>query len=546
MKNILILFLCLPFTVHCQDTLYDKSGKPAYIKYEEVIPIPPVVYTNIDNIDTKIVYSGTWVNGPTTATGFYPSPPNSTIAYSNLAGNTSTLIFTGTSIEVFCEKKVGHGSGAFQVDNQLPVTIPLGVAGPVGSTSVYKVENLPQGQHTFKLTVVGSGNVVFDYVKIDGQAVIPPVSEYIFLTPGVSAKLAIESASSGTKFQLGNGVYPETTINVPVGVSIYPPVSGTAYFEAVHAAPVDAATRDVAIFQLKSGSRVNGNQTISGFTVRGKFTATGGIIVDNRDNVIIDKVIVNDCNFSGVWIRNSTGSTLSNSEITNSSWASTGWVSGEVNVGGVLIGVEIHHNKISNNKIGANGLSSKGYGIKALYKDGTYNCKIYSNIITLPPTSLWNNGQSPNISIEFNQATPDGIEIYDNEVNNMISMACYKPTKSGRIWLHNNRYNLQPGSTAHVEAVCSNLTVENEIMRGAPMIAANFQPNGKWNDQVFNNIDFVSNNANPSWGGTFLIGPDGVTNVVYKNSKITKGNYTLVKYMGVTGGVSDGGGNVMN
>ncbi len=540
-KLFILLHLLIPFTVRCQDTLYNENHEPAYIKYDIPPPIPPVVYTNIDNVDSKIIYNVVWAhNGETTAQGF----ENNTMAYDGTAGRMATLLFDGTSIEAFCEKKagVGHGSATFQVDNLTPVTISLSAVGPVGSTSVFKAENLTAGQHTFKLTVVGNGNVVFDYVKIDGQAIAPPtppVTDYVFLTPGISAKLPIESAPSGTKFQLGNGVYPETVINVPVGVSIYPPTSGTAYIDYV-GTTIAPGSSDQAVIQLKSASSTNGNQTISGFTIRGKNLSNGGIVVSNRNNVKIDAVKVYDCTFFGFWAQSATGFELANSESGNASWASAGWCSGEINISG-LTNSSIHHCYFWSTG------ATKGYGIKALWPNTTLtNVKIYSNRSGMAPKSLWNNYQSPNIDIELAATSYAGIEIYDNDLINMISAAAHKPTVSGRLYVHDNRMTMQAGSTCHFEVVCSNATFEKNTLRGAPMIAANFQANGVWNDLIFDGNDFVSNNANPSWGGTFLIGPNGVTNFIYKNNKITKGNYTLVKYMGTTGGVSDGGGNIIN
>jgi len=248
MRKILTLLLITSATYgQVIDRVYKENGiwkgdlsqpvqsypiKGAIIADTSAIPdpvvLPPVQLTTVDNADTKVVYAGGgWYSGPTTAAGFYPAQPNSTIAYAAAAGNTSTLIFTGTSIEVFCEKKagVGHGSGAFQVDAGPATTVALGVAGPVGSTSVYKVENLAAGQHTFKLTVVGSGNVVFDYVKINGTAVTPPTvppptTGAIIVNPGQSIKAAVESATAGKTVEILAGTYNEPNINVPSGVSI--------------------------------------------------------------------------------------------------------------------------------------------------------------------------------------------------------------------------------------------------------------------------------------------------------------------------------------
>lgn len=515
-------------------TTYPKQGVIISDTTAIPDPAPPIQFVNVDNVDPKIVYTPKWThNGPTTATGFH----DNTMAYDATAGKTVTLNFTGTYIEVFCEKKVGHGSAAFQVDSQPVVTIPLGVAGPVGSTSVFKAD-LPAGNHTFKLTIAGGGNVVFDYVKINGSVVtVPPMG--IIVNPGQSIKSAVESAVSGNTVSIMAGTYNEAQINVPVGVNVVGAGKDLVFID-FNGGTTPPGSSDLAVIQLKSGSRTNGNQTISGFTIRGKNTSNGGVTVSNRDNVKVNDIKVQECTFFGFWLQSGTGIEMFNCESFNASWASTGWCSGEINISG-LTNSSIHHNYFRSTG------QNKGYGIKALWPNTTLtNVKIYSNRSGMAPNSLWNNYQSPNIDIELAATSYAGIEIYDNDLVNMISAAAHKPTVSGRLWIHDNRMTMQSGSTCHVEVVCSNVTIEKNILRGAPIVTANFQPNGRWNDIIVDGNDFVSNNANPSWGGTFLIGPDGVTNFVYKNNKITKGSYPIVKYMGVTGGVSDGGGNIIN
>jgi len=508
-----------------------EAGEYDLIPHEE---IPPPVLTAIDNTDSKLAYAGGWYSGPTTAPGFY----GNTMAYSNVAGNTMTLVFNGTSIEIFCEKKVGHGSATFQVDSLPAVTENLGVAGPVGSTSVFKLD-VPLGQHTFKLGVVGSGYVVFDYIKINGTAVTPPIppTTDTIIQPGQSIKAAVEGASSGKVFRLLAGLYSENIVNVPVGVSILGAGKNQTTIEFVGTHPQQSET---GMFQLKSSSQANGNQTISGFSIRGKFLGNGGIIVDKRDNVKITDVLVRDTTYFGAWLKNTTGSEFSYSELYNSSWASVAWVTGELNVHNIT-NTLIHHNYIHTDR------TDKGYGIKALWPDGTITTsKFYSNIFQMTHFSLWNNGAAPNIDIELHNTFYAGIEIYDNDFSVMgCSLASHKPTKSGRVVVRNNRFVWC--STAHIEVVCSNLTIEANTFSGAPMMTANFQPNGKWVDIIVNNNDFTSSGTNPSWGGTHLIGANGANMTITNGRYNNLGGYTFVKHMGApANSVIVDSGNVKN
>lgn len=115
-----------------------------------------VVITNsFDNIDTQMQYSGTWFNGPTTATGFH----NNTIAYSNVPGNSITFNWTGTKIEWLGEFKVGHGRAGITVNNQPEVIVNLGVAG--GPKVVFEA-TLPHGNYQIKIRVVDAKYIVHD------------------------------------------------------------------------------------------------------------------------------------------------------------------------------------------------------------------------------------------------------------------------------------------------------------------------------------------------------------------------------------------------
>lgn len=194
---------------------------------------------------------------------------------------------------------------------------------------------------------------------------------------------------------------------------------------------------------------------------------------------------------------------------------------------GSLTDVSIHHVKIKTDN------TTKGYGFKALWPESVFtNLRMFENDLDMHPTSLWNNGGAPNISIEFAAAHYAGIEIYKNKIRNVISMAAHRPTKSGRLWIHDNdMVEMKSNTTCAIELVCSNVTIERNGIKGAAMFTANMQPNGKWVDQIITNNDFQSNGANPGWGGTFLIGQDGA-NMNVNNNRLKVGNFARFKHMG--------------
>jgi hypothetical protein len=162
-------------------------------------------------------------------------------------------------------------------------------------------------------------------------------------------------------------------------------------------------------------------------------------------------------------------------------------------------------------------------------------------------TSLWNSGSSPNIGIELHNCYYAGIEIYDNDIINPLSLAAHRPTKSGRVVVKKNRFKMLPVVNGAIELVCSNVTIEENTIEGDAIFTANYQPNGKWVDQIINNNDFTSDGSNPGWGGTFLIGPDGANMTITNNRFKNLGSYPFVKHMGNPGNsVVVDSGNVKN
>ena len=496
-------------------------------------PPPTPGLTSVDNVDTKFVYVGPWAhNGETNAPGFY----GNTMAYTSGAGHTTTLIFNGTSIEVFCEKKAGHGSATFQLDGANSETVNLGVAGPVGSTSVYK-KTVAAGEHTFKLSVSGSGNVVFDYVKINGTAVTPPTTPppttgEIVVQPGQSIKSAVESATSGKKVTIQAGTYNEPNITVPVGVSME--ANGVVTITAT--TPGREGDAETGLLILKSSPGTQGNQTISGLTLEGNNVGYGGIIVDGRDKVTIKGCKVRNFNMHGVWIKNSKDSFIEDNDFYNTGWADTRYSSGNINIF-ALTRVTIQRNTIRTDK------DKKGTGIEALWKESTMtDLKILNNTFALNHLNPWGNYQAKNFSIEIHDTHYNGIEIAYNNIGNQLSMASHKPATAatpGKTIIHHNTGDLG-GDTMFLENICDNFEVYNNTTTNAQMYAANMQPNSVWKNNKFYNNTFTSSGV-VSWGGLFLIGPLGVQGFSITNNTFNlKGNKFIV-YMGVTGGVTESG-----
>lgn len=539
-KLLIFLSFLLPFTARCQDTIVVQKvkGQVVVIVDKEEVPIPPdpIPLVSVDNVDKNIVYSPAWThNGSTTASGFYPSD-KPTMAYDATAGRTATLLFTGTYLEVFCEKLTGHGSAAFQVDDITPTTVPLGIGNVGGSQSVFKIDNLKPGQHTFKLTIVGGGNVVFDYVKINGQTVTPPVTpippdppsgNVVTVNPGQNLEAIAELQPSGTTVKVNAGTYSVGSIQLPLGVSM----SGNQSNVILNYTGPKLNQVETGVIEMKSGSRADGKQTISGFTIKGNGNAAVGVMIDQRDNINVSDIRFEEFNFAAVYYKRCTNVHAFNNVTFNCSWSSAGWASGEFQIMDVNK-CSIHHNTSSSDK------ASEGYFIKAIGSQAPKTGElrelaIYSNNANMFPSSLWNNGQAPNIGIELHDVFYAGIKIYDNIIQNTMSLASHLPPR-GQTEVWNNKMDMR-GAYA-IELVCSDVWIHHNTITNSPMFTANYNPNsqsnGHWTNQLIENNTFTSSGV-PGWGGVFLLGMGGA-DMTIRNNVFNNANGTRVKHTGPT------------
>jgi len=447
-----------------------------------------------------------------------------------------------------------------------------------------------------------------DYFKFKNPEFVPDITEPpvplppdadVVVNPGGNIQGALSSAASGTTVGLVEGNYTANILNVPVGVSLVGAGKAKTIITFTGSHPQQSET---GMVQLKGGTttmsvsyrgigagilvivlvlwlirfileHVNrerrlwsiilvvvfglailfvllqpratttaaGNQTVSGFTIKGNFQCNGGVIVDGRDNVKILDVKVQETTYFGAWLKNTSGSEFANNELLNSSWASVGWVTGELDVFNITNTI-IHHNFIKTTR------TDKGYGIKALWPNGIVrNSKFYNNRFELVHTSMWNNGSAPNIDIELHDTSYDGIEFYENDFSTMgLSLAGHKPAiGNSRTIVRNNRFTWS--STAAIEVVCHNITIENNVFNGSPIMTANFAANGRYTGIVVNNNTFNSSGTNPSWGALHLIGADGMEITITNNKYTNTRGYPLVKHMGPPGNsVVVQSGNVIN
>ena len=588
-----------------------KAGKYQFVDSIPPIPPIPTDSTVVSIIDNAVKgiqgyqhnYSTGWTDG-SNVKGWH----DGTLSYT-LTGSV-TMKFNGKKVYWYTERGPTHGIADVYIDDVKKATVDLYAATFKQQVLVYSDTLLTEDIHTIKLQATGKKNaastgtyILQDYFKFKDPGFVPdtippqpPITVDITVQPGQSIKAAVERAVSGQKVGLLAGNYTENLFNIPIGVSLIGLGKDQTFINFTGSM---AQQSEAGMIQLKGGTTVmsssvyvfggvgiflliflwlfinygpddkrkvvtavmvliviciiiyllapkattvaNGNQTVSGFTINGKFLCNGGIIVDGRDNVKILDVRVQETTYFGVWLKNTTGSEFANSELINGSWASVGWVTGELDVYNITNTI-IHHNFIKTTR------TDKGYGIKALWPDGTVrNCKFYNNRFELVHTSMWNNGSAPNIDIELHDTYYDGIEFYENDFSTMgLSLAGHKPAVgNSRTIVRNNRFTWS--STAAIEVVCHNITIENNVFNGSPIMTANFAANGRYTGIVVNNNTFNSSGTNPGWAALHLIGADGMEITITNNKYTNTRGYQLVKHMGPPGNsVVVQSGNVIN
>src|SRR5882672_4989295 len=229
-------------------------------------------------------------------------------------------------------------------------------------------------------------------------------------------------ANQGHMIYVGAGTFVETgLVEVPLGVSVEGAGIDATIFKAAssfyyHPDADPGYSTDKFLISLSEVNQLDGNQTLRNFTIDGDSKQLhGGIYVRYRNKVAIDQIKVQNTNYTGIWLWDVKDSQVNNTQLINCSWGSTGYSSGALNLGN-LERVEISDLTVNENT---------GYGVKAIGPDGYNNIfylKIHDSHVSVAPFGLWNNGTAPNIAIELWQSTLLGCEIYNNYVDNNISL----------------------------------------------------------------------------------------------------------------------------
>lgn len=528
-------------------------------KPKPTIPPPPTDDTT--KIDARnATYSTGWYNdftrnsaGQVVNVGWYKN----TIALSNVANTTATFRFQGSKIELWGEKKTGHGTGVITLRSGTTIVETKNVSF-IGTTQlpalIYtNTAALTLGTvYTLELKVTSGYNlidffVVKDYTQVIGGTdppveppIDPPTGNVINVYPTQDLGSILRTTRNAT-LVLAPGTYRlpftslDPSLNLQGAQGTTPAmirILGTGVSDNPGNKPNTRATLELI------GGTTSG-QFIKGISIDGNGTANGGIFVD-RDNVTLD-IQVEKHVFYGTWI-NDSRNINAKLWLKDNSWCSANWASGELVLGGFVDNFNLDLEWYTTT-------SSRGYGLKILWQASSGslspntlgNGKINLRAGGLSHSSNWAGGLSRNIGIELYGCKVTGTVEITGIIKNQISL---HPQQSvNHIWIHD--FVADTGDTYFIEAIASNVKVEDGVIYNTGMLGANFKDNEHVSNVWFDNVRFVSPNGSAiSWGAVNLIGHKGVSNYRLTNCEIqVLRNFPLTKYYGSVGGVSIDGTN---
>lgn len=334
-------------------------------------------------------------------------------------------------------------------------------------------------------------------------------------TPWLTLTKALSSVGNGATINIGAGTFIETDyLIVPSGVNLIGVGSGLTtilvnkyynleqnlvYCDGSRAGWAPAI--DKFCMQIMNG----GNQTIKGFSMNGQArTCHGAIYVDYGNQVVFEDLNIQNFKFTGLWVYKS-----NNCEIKNCYFKDNCFGNANNDAGNIMFHANnnllIHDNVILETGV-MNGKG--GYGIKTYSKlwvnscfwttwDANWNAwaigtKIYNNTITVPELGTWLAGTNavPDITIEFNGLSAKNCEIFNNTLNNHISLIGIKGTGYDfqSFNVHHNFFNLGSRYSYACEVDAQGMVFHHNYIYGG------YYPLAQWgNNKTLNNLQVHHN-----------------------------------------------------
>jgi beta-galactosidase GanA len=226
-------------------------------------PIPEITYT-YDDTDPALVYSGTWshVANQSYTGGDYKN----TESYSNTAGDSMSVTFTGTAVRWIGSQTNNHGYADVYLDGVKQATVDC--SGSANQAVLFSKTGLASGTHTLKIVVDGthSSASTDNYVSID--AIDVPT------TPQTTPTYPVVPQQPGTAITLNGRDSHIIVANDRLGDSQLQYSTSEIMTEAT------IADRDIAVLYGDPGTD---GETVLHYGSEPDVQASGGAVTTNWD-----------------------------------------------------------------------------------------------------------------------------------------------------------------------------------------------------------------------------------------------------------------------
>jgi hypothetical protein len=355
------------------------------------------------------------------------------------------------------------------------------------------------------------------------------------------------SADQGHTIKVGAGVFVELQILVPTGVNI----TGAGRDQTILKAdpsfyhhPADPGySHDKLLVCLTSNALAEGNQSIKDLTIDGDGKKLhGGILIKNRTNILVKRIKIQNTNFTGIWLWEVKDSRVTEIVLKDCAWGSAGWSSGTIDLAD-LERVEIDHVTVD---------EGFGNGIKSLGTNGQMHyLKVHDNRISVVPKGQWkttSGDNAPNIAFELWNVDMLGCELYNNYIDNTISLVMDEepwriPKQTATtIHVYNNLIDLESrarGNGYAMEVSVHNIEIDhNYILKGQHGIV-NWDNKGtlmsNWN--IHHNIFYGIADVYPA--EILRAQHSGLHNVKFYNNTVEFSGTRTTNLIAIYGGTSE-------
>jgi len=353
-------------------------------------------------------------------------------------------------------------------------------------------------------------------------------------------------ANQGHTIRLSGGTFVELQMTLPPGVSIIGAgidqtiIKSDPSFYYNPSSPGYSPNK--ILIQVASNSFTPGNQSIQNLTIDGDGKRLhGAIYVKYRTNVLLKGLKVTGTNFTGIWLWDVKDSRITEVEMKNCAWGSAAWSSGTIDLAN-LERVEIDHVTVD---------EGFGNGIKALGTNGPMHyVKVHDNRISVVPYGQWkttSGGSAPNIAFELWNVDMIGCELYNNYIDNNISLVMdlpqwATPKGTSTIRVYNNILDMETragGSGYALEVSLHDIEIDhNYVLKGTAAIV-NWDTHGNKmsNWKIHHNVFYGQSAGYPA--DIVRVQVSGLHNVKFYNNTVEFAGNRTCNMISIYGGASE-------